>query len=52
MFAIFVGTVIFPAVYKTAFDPTKPIFVQLCAIFTSGLGWQALLQTAVKAGGG
>lgn len=52
VFAIFVGTVIFPAVYKAAFDPTKPIFVQLCAIFTSGLGWQALLQTAVKAGGG
>ena len=48
-FAIIVGIVIFPAVYKNAFDPTKPIFVQLCAIFAGGLGWQALLQTAVKA---
>lgn len=51
-FALIVGIVIFPAVYKNAFDPTKPIFVQLCAIFAGGLGWQALLQTAVKAGGG
>jgi hypothetical protein len=48
-FAIVVGIVIFPAVYKNAFDPSKPIFVQLCAIFAGGLGWQALLQTAVKA---
>lgn len=48
-FALIVGIVIFPAIYKNAFDANKPIFVQLCAIFASGLGWQALLQTAVKA---
>jgi hypothetical protein len=47
-FALIVAIVIFPAIYKNAFDPTKPIFVQLCTIFASGLGWQALLQTAVK----
>jgi hypothetical protein len=51
-FAIIVSIAIFPAVYKNAFDPTKPIFVQLCTIFAGGLGWQALLQTAVVAGGG
>ncbi len=49
-FALIVGVVVFPALYKNAFDPTKPMFVQLCAIFTSGLGWQVLLQTALKAG--
>lgn len=49
-FAIIVSIAIFPAVYKNAFDPTRPIFVQLCAIFAGGLGWQALLQTAVNAG--
>ena len=48
-FALIVAVVIFPALYKNAFDPTKPIFVQLCTIFASGLGWQALLETAVKA---
>src|SRR6266480_502358 len=51
-FAVIVGIVIFPAVYKNAFDPATPIFVQLCAIFAGGLGWQALLQPAVKAAGG
>jgi hypothetical protein len=24
--------------YKNAFDPDKPILVQLCALFVSGLG--------------
>jgi hypothetical protein len=30
-----------PAVYKNAFDPDKPILIQLCALFASGLGWQS-----------
>jgi hypothetical protein len=51
-FALIVGVLILPAIYKNAFDPTKPIFVQLCTIFASGIGWQALLQTAVKAANG
>jgi hypothetical protein len=42
---------ILPAVYKNAFDPDKPMLVQLCALFSSGLGWQSLFQagaTAIK----
>jgi hypothetical protein len=39
-------------VYKNAFDPDKPIVVQLCALFVSGLGWQSLFQTAVAAASG
>jgi hypothetical protein len=50
-FALIVGILVLPAIYKNAFDPTKPIFVQLCTIFASGIGWQALLQTVVKAAG-
>ena len=50
LFSVIVAVLIFPAVYKNAYEPTRPIFVQLCSIFASGIGWQALLQTAVKAG--
>lgn len=49
LFALLTGITIFPSVYKNAFDPEKPLFVQLCAIFTSGLGWQSLLATAATA---
>ncbi|KPJ61558.1 MAG: hypothetical protein AMJ46_00095 [Latescibacteria bacterium DG_63] len=49
VFAAVVGVVIFPAVYKNSFDPEKPLFVQLCAIFTAGLGWESLLGTALSA---
>jgi len=48
IFAAIVGVIVFPSVYRNAFDPTKPIYVQLCAIFAAGLGWQTLFQAAVK----
>jgi hypothetical protein len=51
-FALLMAIVLLPAVYKNAFDPDKPILVQLCALFVSGLGWQSLFQTAVKAAAG
>ena len=51
-FALLMAIVLLPAVYKNAFDPDKPILVQLCALFVSGLGWQSLFQTAVTAAAG
>lgn len=51
IFSTIAGLIIFPAVYKKSFDPDGNLFVQLCTIFASGLGWQSLLQTAGKAGG-
>jgi hypothetical protein len=51
LFAAIVGLVVFPAVYKRAFDPDKPLFVQLCAIFAVGMGWESLLRTALKVAG-
>jgi len=51
LFALIVGLAIFPAVYKSAFDPDKPLFVQLCAIFAAGMGWESLLKTALKVSG-
>jgi len=49
LFALITSFVIFPAVYKSAFDPGKPVMVQLAPIFTAGLGWHSLLATAIKA---
>ena len=43
LFAVFIGIIIFPSVYKNSFDPKKPIFVQFCAIFVLGIGWESLL---------
>jgi len=48
IFAIIVGLLIFPAAYNNAFAPTKPLFVQLCAIFAAGVGWQSLFETVGK----
>jgi hypothetical protein len=50
-FALLMAIALLPAVYKNAFDLDKPILVQLCALFASGLGWQSLFQagaTAIK----
>jgi hypothetical protein len=50
VFALLVAIAILPAVYKNAFDPERPIAVQLAALFVSGLGWQSLFQAVVKVG--
>jgi hypothetical protein len=49
LFALITGLLIFPGVYKQAFDANQPKFVQFCAIFASGIGWKSLLTTAGKA---
>jgi hypothetical protein len=38
------GVMAFPAVYKPVFDPQKPLFVQLCVIFSAGMGWESLVH--------
>ncbi|NWL03630.1 hypothetical protein DM790_22655 [Flavobacterium collinsii] len=35
-----------PAIYKNSIDPTKPLFIQLCVIFTAGIGWQNITTVA------
>ena len=49
---IFIGIMALPAVYKNAFDNTKPIFVQFCVIFISGMGWQSLVTVVKQATAG
>jgi hypothetical protein len=44
--AVIVAAMIFPAVYKAAWDPNRPRFVQYCSIFVAGIGWQSLIETA------
>jgi hypothetical protein len=51
LFAAIVAIVIFPAVYRAAFDPDSPWLVKIAPIFTAGLGWEALFGAAVKAAG-
>jgi hypothetical protein len=51
LFSLITSVLIFPAVYKNAFDEDKPVIVQLAPIFAAGLGWQSLLTTVIKATG-
>jgi hypothetical protein len=51
VFAFLVGLVVFPAVYKKTFDPQSPLFLQFCAIFSAGMGWQSLFATAMAVAG-
>lgn len=48
VFALLVGLIIFPSVYRKAFDPGQPKLVQFCIIFVAGIGWQALFATVTK----
>lgn len=49
-FAVIAGLIIFPSVYRRSFDAGQPRFVQFCVIFSGGMGWKALLDTALKVG--
>jgi len=48
LFGLLIALIVFPGVYRNAFDPERPIFVQLCAILASGIGWQSLFQAATQ----
>lgn len=44
--AIIIGILGFPAVYRHSVDPEKHGVVQLCVIFSAGMGWQSLVKLA------
>jgi hypothetical protein len=48
--SIFIAIMAFPAVYKNSLDPDKPLVVQLCVIFATGMGWQTLVGAALNRG--
>ena len=47
IFALITAVTIFPTVYKKTFDPNSSLFVQLCTIFSAGVGWQSLFAIIV-----
>ncbi|MTD94358.1 hypothetical protein GIW81_08425 [Hyphomicrobium sp. xq] len=49
LFGLIVAIILLPAVYKSSFDPEKPIAVQLAALFPMGIGWQSLVNAAANA---
>ena len=46
VFGSILAIVLFPILYRNAFDPERPILAQLCAIFALGIGWQSMFQAA------
>src|SRR5262245_13492299 len=48
IFGLIIGIILLPAVYKSAFDPQRPVLVQLAALFPLGIGWQSLFVSATK----
>lgn len=48
IFGLIVAIILLPAAYKSAFDPAKPVLVQLAALFPVGIGWQSLFTAATK----
>ena len=49
LFALITSVIIFPAVYRKAFDDDAPAIVQIAPIFAAGLGWESLIGTVLKA---
>jgi hypothetical protein len=50
--SLVISVIVFPAVYRGAFDPTKPWLIQIAPIFAGGLGWNSLFAIALSAASG
>lgn len=48
-FGLIIGIIILPSIYRSSFDPSKPIIIQLFALFPLGIGWQSLFTSATRA---
>ncbi len=51
IFALITAVAIFPTIYKKTFDPSSSLFVQLCTIFSAGVGWQSLFAIVMHQSG-
>lgn len=49
IFSLIVAAMIFPAIYRAAWNTQQPRFVQYCSIFAAGVGWQSLIKMAAGA---
>lgn len=52
IFGLIIGIILLPAVYKSVFDPQKPVLVQLAALFPMGIGWQSLFTSVTNLAAG
>jgi hypothetical protein len=48
-FALIIGLMILPALYRSTFDPTKPEWVQVVALLPMAMGWRTLVDLGAKA---
>ncbi|WP_152630598.1 hypothetical protein [Thalassospira sp. HJ] len=48
LFSAVAAVLILPSVYKSSFDPQKPIALQLIALVPIGLGWQSALASLLS----
>jgi hypothetical protein len=42
---------LFPTIYRNAFDPERSFVVQALVVFTLGLGWQSLFLSILRGAG-
>lgn len=49
VFAMVIGLLLMPNIYKATFNPAKPISLQMLALVLLGLGWQTLFFAAGRA---
>jgi len=47
VFACVVAAIVFPAIYRRTFVDDSPVWLQMIPIFTAGIGWNTLLNTAI-----
>ncbi len=47
IFAVIIAIIAFPGIYRMAFDSDRPKWIQMIPIFTAGLGWQTLVDSAI-----
>ncbi len=49
--ALVIGLAIFPTAYRNAFDTTAPLLSQAGVAIMTGIGWQNIVDTTLKASG-
>jgi hypothetical protein len=48
-FALIIGLLILPALYRGTFDPDKPQWLQVLALLPMAMGWRTLVDLGAKA---
>ena len=46
--AALIALIIFPSVYKNAFNPTEPLLAQIGTVLMAGIGWRSVVDGAAS----